>query len=116
MPFPWYHYSPPEFFEAEVPAKAEAQVADRIREQARILRNLGHDQAVAIQRVRIDLKWEWELPRGRAVPCWDRVEELVEETYGMSVRETECAFPDPEKVHEDIRKVYERRALDPGAC
>lgn len=116
MPFDWYHYSPPDFFTEEIPAKGEAQVADRIREQARILRNLGYDQKAAVARVRVDLNWEWEIPRGKAVPCWDRIEALVEETYAMGVRESECAFPDPEKVHNDIREVYEKKALDAGAC
>ncbi len=116
MPFSWYHYSPPEAFSAEEDAKGEAQVADRVREQARILRNLGYDADETIQRVRVDLKWEWELPRGRGIPCWDRVEELVEETYAMGVRDTECAFPDPARTHEDIREVYNRGALDAGSC
>jgi len=116
MPFDWYHYSPPEWFTAEYDAKGEAQVADRIREQARILRNLGYPREATVQRVRVDLKWEWEIPRGRPVPCWDDVETIVGETYDMAVRDTECAFPDPEKTHEEIREVYNRRALDPGAC
>jgi len=116
MPFDWYHYSPPDFFAAEEDAKGEAQVADRIREQTRILCNLGYDRQAVIERVRVDLKWEWELPRGRGIPCWDQVDDIVDEMFAMAVRDTECAFPDPAKVHEEIREVYERGALDPGAC
>ena len=116
MPFSWYHYTPPEAHQAEEDSKGEAQVADRIREQARILCNLGYDIDTVTQRVRVDLKWEWELPRGRAIPCWDQVDEIVAQTFSKGVRDTECAFRDPAKVHEEIRAVYERGALDPGAC
>jgi hypothetical protein len=116
MAFPWYSAHLPEFVKATFKAKGEAQVAERIREQARILRNMNYSQEETAARVRVFLKWEWELPRGGAIPCWDRVEQLVADTYKMAMKEREQGFPEPTKVRDEIRKVYLKKGLDPGAC
>ena len=116
MAFPWYQSNLPDWFKQELDKKGVAQVADRIRAQARILRNLNYPLEVAIPRVRLYLKWEWELPKGWEIPCWDEVDDLVKETYAMGVKHTERGFPDPAKVREDIRKVYSAKILDAGAC
>ena len=114
MPFPWYHSELPDWFKAEFGRKGDEQVADRVRAQARILRNLNYPVEEAIQRVRVYLSWEWELPRKQQVPCWDQVDELVREAYKMGVKHIERGFPEPEKVRKEIRRAYTERNLEPG--
>ncbi|MBN1945636.1 MAG: hypothetical protein JW797_08155 [Bradymonadales bacterium] len=116
MPFSWYRSQIPDWFEDTFDRKNQNQVEDRIRTQARILRNLNYSLEDAICRVRLYLQWEFELPRGSAIPCWEQVEELVTQVYEMTIKYTERGFPDPDTVRDHIRKVYLSKILDAGAC
>ena len=80
MSFPWWEAPVPEDYRATFPQKFETMLVDETRRRAQILHSLGYEHAEALLRVRVYLRWDYELhglPRAAG-----KLEGVVGEVYG----------------------------------
>ncbi len=59
MPFDYMHSDVPARF-VQAPGKAQAMYEQELRQRAGLLRRLGYGRDDALQRLRTNLRWDWE--------------------------------------------------------
>jgi hypothetical protein len=83
MPFDWYRYKVPEWYNATFPEKRLAMYMDDMRVKATLLRNLGYDKEYVKLRLRGNVRWAYEMT---TLPDYiEKVEKVVEEVFSKQV-------------------------------
>ena len=72
--FDWMHTETSRATRADFAEKRRNMQRNEIRDRARLLRRLGHDQAAATRRIRENLEWEFDnLPRPWVIGELDKI-------------------------------------------
>ena len=79
MPFDWMHSDVPESFARTESEKAAAMYLAEAKCRAALLRRLGRDQETALDRIRRNFEWGFELHD--KPPFLDNLPEVVERVY-----------------------------------
>ncbi len=79
MPFDWLHADVPARFKATESDKATAMYLAEARTRAALLRRLGWDRSAALERIRRNFEWGFELHEKPAF--LERLSEAVDQAY-----------------------------------
>ena len=84
MPFPWLHPSIPATYRATFARTAEAAALRELEDRAALLHRLRYSKARAAERLRANLRWEFELQGPPKLI--ERVDAIVEAVYARGGR------------------------------